>query len=330
MNRAETAATSGDYANALNLLLDSVSLKPSNRTFERLRNRYFELLGTWFSKEVRAGMKVNEWRAVAVANFGGGSDVESYSIRDRICSALASDGAAKPKLVFLSDKGIADLQKGLFESLPERDRNEIERSGADAIIFGTIGAQVQGYIFDARRRQTQPVLAVQPISAIPGYPSNVDAWARLPSKPSTSRSLRVEVWTEKARYGIGSEVTFFLRSNRDCYVMLLDLQTSGGLYVLFPNSYQKENFVRGGRIYTIPSPQAPFSISASGPTGIEGVKAIAAAKLLSLESLAAGQSFIAARTPALQEELCKEILSAVKGLSDDEWDVAEWTFQIVK
>lgn len=275
-------------------------------------------------------MKANAWKTVAVANFGGGSEVEGYSIRDRICSALVSDGASEPKLVFVSDPGIACLQKSRFDSLAEEDRKEIERSGADAIVFGTIGSQVQGYIFDTRRRQTQPVLAVQPISAIPGFPSNADGWARLPSKRSTSRGLRVEVWTEQARYEIGSEVTFYLRSNHDCYVMLLDLQTSGGLYVLFPNSYQEENFVRGGRIYTIPSSQHPFSINAGGPTGVEGVKAVAATRPLLLDNLAAAPIFVAARTASLQEELCTGILSAVKGLSDDEWDVGEWTFEIVK
>ncbi len=330
LNQAEAAAAAGDYATALNLLLDSASLKPSDRTFDRARSRYFQLLGAWFGQEVRAGMKANGWKSVAVANFGGGSEIESYSIRDRICSALATDGKSKPEVVFLSDPGIATLQKGQFDSLPEQDRREMARSGADAIVFGTIGAQMQGYIYDARRRQTQPVLTVQPISAIPGFPSNADGWARLPSKSSTSRGLRVEVWTEKARYGIGSEVTFYLRSNRDCYVMLLDLQSSGGLYVLFPNSYQQENFVRGGRIYTIPNPQAPFSINASGPSGVEGVKAIAATKPLSLANLAAARTFVVARTAALQEELCGGILSTVKALSEDEWDVAEWTFEIAR
>ena len=298
--------------------------------FDRLRSRYFQLLGTWFAKEVGIGMKANGWKTVAVANFGGGSEVESYSIRDRVCSALASDGASKRELVFVSDQGISNLQKGQFDLLPEQDRKSIEQSGADAIVFGTIGSQVQGYIFDTRRRQTQPVLTVQAISAIPGFPSNSDGWARLPSKSSTSRGLRVEAWTEKARYGVGSEVTFYLRSNRDCYVMLLDLQTSGGLYVLFPNSYQKENFVRGGKIYSIPGSQAPFSINASGPTGIEGVKAIASTKPLSLDNWTAVSTFVAARTPSQQDELCSGIRSTVKGLSDDEWDVAEWTFEITK
>jgi len=330
LTQAEQTAQSGQYADALNALTEAANLKPSAHVFDRVRNRYFEFLGRWFEVEIKTAMTSHKWTTLAVANFAGGSEVEGISIRDRIYSALSSISGTKPKILFLSESAIASLRQGRFDMLPEKEQREIEQTKADAIVFGAIGRQIDSYLFDVSHQQTQPLLSVNPLGSVPGFPGNAEAWFRLPAKNSTSRGLRVEIWTDKSSYTVGNEVEFRLRSNRDCYVTLLDLQTSGGLYVLFPNSFQRENFVQANRIYTIPSPDAPFSINASGPTGVEGVKAIAAIKPLPLATLAGSQTFVAARTPSLQEELCEQIQSAVKGVGDNDWDIAEWTFEISK
>lgn len=326
--QAEQMASTEDYMIALTSLLDAASLKPSARTFDRVRNRYFEVLGLWFAKEISSAKTSSGWRSLAVANFVGGSQMEGLSIRDRICSSFATGGTGSPKILFLSETGIGALKRGEPRQVPDRDRKEIEQTGADAVVFGTLGAQLQSYLFDVRAQQTHPLLTVQPLSSVPGFPSNVEAWMRLPSKNTTGRGLRVEVWTDRAGYAIDAEVVFHLRSNRDCYVTLLDLQTSGGLYVLFPNSLQRDNHVRANRIYSIPESQAPFSITASGPTGVEGVKAIATNKPFETGELAAGQSFIVARTPESQGRLCQGIRSVLDSLDTNEWDIAECTLEI--
>jgi tetratricopeptide (TPR) repeat protein len=330
LTQAEQIAQAGRYSDALNLLTEAASLKPSARVFERVRNRYFEFLGRRFEQEIKAAMTTHQWTTLAVANFAGDSEAEGVSIRDRIYSALGGIGGTKPQILFLSQSAIAGLRQGRFDTLPEPEQREIKEIKVDAIVFGTIGKQLDGYLFDVSHQQTLPLLSVNPLGSIPGYPSNTEAWLRLPAKNSTSRGLRVEIWTDKTSYAVGSEVEFRLRSNRDCHVMLLDLQTSGGLYVLFPNSFQRENFVQANRIYTIPGASAPFSINVSGPTGVEGVKAIAAIKPLPLATLTGSQTFVAARTPSMQNELCEQIQSAVKGFGDDDWDITEWTFEIAK
>jgi tetratricopeptide (TPR) repeat protein len=326
--KGEQVAQTGDYDSALRLLLDAVTLKPSARTFDRVRNRYFELLGRWFSEKISSAKTAHGWKSIAVANFAGGSEVEGYSIRDRIYSDITANGIDSPNLIFLSEDGIAALQKASLNQLPEQDKKELDKSGVDAVVFGTLGGQLQGYIFDIKARKTLPLLVAQSLSSIPGFPSNIEAWTRLPSKSTTSQGLRVEVWTERANYGIDDEVVFYIRSNRDCYVTLLDLQTSGGLYVLFPNSFQKENYVSANQIYSIPASQASFSINASGPTGVEGVKAIATAKQTNLVRITGNETFIVARTAEHQVELCKNIQSVLGELNDVDWDISEWTFEI--
>jgi tetratricopeptide (TPR) repeat protein len=326
--KSEQVAQTGDYDSALRLLRDAVPLKPSPRTFDRVRNRYFEILSCLFSKNISSARTTHGWKSIAVANFSGVSEVEGCSIRDRIYSSLSATGIDNQKLIFLAEDGIAALQKASFERLPERDKKELDNAGVDAVVFGAIGEQLQSYFFDVKARQTQPLLAANTLTSIPCFPSNVEAWTRLPNKNATSRGVRIEVWTEKTSYGIGDEVIFHIRSNCDCYVTLLDLQTSGGLYVLFPNAFQKENYVSANRIYSIPASQASFSINVAGPTGVEGVKAIATVKQLVLNEQTGNETFIVARTDEHQAYLCKNIQAVLGALNVDDWDIAEWTFEI--
>ncbi len=330
ITQAEQKAQAEQFSDALDTLTEASNLKPSARVFERLQNRYFNFFGLWFELKIKAAMTSHKWKTLAVANFTGGSGVESLSVRDRIYSVLSRSSESKPNILFLSESAIAYLRQGRFDMLPEKEQRQIEQTKADAVVFGVIGRQIDIYLFDISHQQTQPLLSVNSLGSVPAFPSNVEAWLRLPAKSSTSRGLRVEIWTDKTSYPIGNEVEFHLRSNRDCYMTLLDLQTSGGLYVLFPNSFQRGNFVQANRIYTIPSLEAPFSINASSPTGIEGVKAIAATKPIALEDLISASGFVVARTPIMQESIVNGVLSAVKNLSADEWDVAEWTFEISK
>ena len=326
--RAEQQSEAGNYASAIDLLLDTATFKPSDRMFDRVRNRYFELLARWSTREISTARATHGWKSVAVANFVGGSEMEGYSIRDRIYSDLAQVAPGDIKIVFLSENGVARLQRGDLDKLPEEDGLTIRQARADALVFGTLRPRLTCYVYDVTENQTRPVVDVTPLGAIPGFPSDTRAWTLLPAKRTTSRGLRVEVWTDRPSYTIHDEVVLHFRSNQDCYVALLDLQTGGGLHVLFPNAFQKNNFVRANAVYSIPEPQASFSINVSGPPGVEGVKAMATTDGFAIGSLAEDQAFLSARTPEEQVVLCQRIRSSLEDLETDKWDIAEWTFEI--
>ena len=96
----------------------------------------------------------------------------------------------------------------------------------------------------------------------------------LSSKPSAS-PLSVSVWTDKKAYYAGETISFFFRTDRDAYLTLIDVGTSGTVRILFPNALQRDNRVRAGEIYTVPSRESGFVIKVEGPPGLERVKAIA-------------------------------------------------------
>jgi hypothetical protein len=97
-----------------------------------------------------------------------------------------------------------------------------------------------------------------------------------------SSSATVEVWTDKEVYEIGDTMTFFYRSNRDVYLTLIDVGTSGRMHVIFPNEFLSDNLVAGNRTYTVPHEDAGFSIYVTGPPGVERIKVIATERPVSL------------------------------------------------
>ena len=148
------------------------------------------------------------------------------------------------------------------------------------------------------------------------------------TKRKPNSDFRVEIWTERTVYRIGDELTIQVRANRDCYITVLDLQTSGSLYVLLPNRYQTEFLTKANTIHSVPSSNAPFIIGVNGPAGVEGVKVIATRKPLSLILPEHGKVFATLGTRETQERFNQSLVSQMQKLADDEWDAAEWTFRI--
>lgn len=118
----------------------------------------------------------------------------------------------------------------------------------------------------------------------------------------------VEVWANRVEAGadalldeapdekqvdasIGDVIRFNFRAERDCYLTLINVGTSGRVTVLFPNQYQPDGFIQAGRTYrTGTAGEMPFKIRAHGPAGRELVKIIATVEPLDLESLKMGKA----------------------------------------
>jgi hypothetical protein len=95
----------------------------------------------------------------------------------------------------------------------------------------------------------------------------------------------IDIWTDKKRYHIGEAIRFFFRSDRDCYLTLVDYQTNGDVLVLFPNRYCQDNFIKAGTTYVIPDADYGFTLTVEPPAGLERIKAIATVEPLSLLDL---------------------------------------------
>jgi len=122
-----------------------------------------------------------------------------------------------------------------------------------------------------------------------GIRSAIRDLAQRAAKPATSPPWSVEVWTvpasetrraappdrRGAAYPVGTRIVVLFRANRDCYLTLLNIGTSGKLTILFPNAMHSANRILANRLYEIPGPDDGFEYELTGPRGTETLKAIA-------------------------------------------------------
>ena len=162
-------------------------------------------------------------------------------------------------------------------------------------------------------------------------------------KPPKS-TFKTELWTAREtreikgvrdikiipkKYRIGDKIVVYFRSDKDCYLTLFNIGTSGELTVLFPNYLFQNNFTRADRIYAIPGDEYPFEYELSGPPGVEKIKAIATTSKLNLldfkfskeEFFHSVESGIAARDISIVAKKMEEV-------SVDSWAEAICEFEV--
>lgn len=143
---------------------------------------------------------------------------------------------------------------------------------------------------------------------------------------NSNAPFNIKVWTDKDLFRIGEPVIFYLRADRDCYITLLDQGTSGALRVIFPNPYQRDNFIHAGKTYAVPDPAAGFEIRVDGPPGIERVKAIASLNRLGFPAELSDRFF---EVDPQDSTLIRDLTLSVKRLSDQQWTEGHLELDIV-
>lgn len=100
------------------------------------------------------------------------------------------------------------------------------------------------------------------------------------SKPEHENriNLKVRIWVDRRSqtYSLGESIQFFVTVNKDSYITLLDIGTTGKTHIIFPNKLNENNFVKAGTIVSVPPTlEKKFTFKVSGSKGVEVIKAIA-------------------------------------------------------
>jgi hypothetical protein len=88
----------------------------------------------------------------------------------------------------------------------------------------------------------------------------------------------VDVWTNKgydANYYFGEDVAVYFRADQDCYVVVYDVDPSGEVTVLYPNSMNGSTYASSDQVYRIPDTNDDFKMEVSGASGREHIYAVA-------------------------------------------------------
>ena len=108
------------------------------------------------------------------------------------------------------------------------------------------------------------ILNVAPIYAYEDNPEVLGVIVN-PTQPYQS-----SVWVSKANYSIGERISINYRTDRDAYVYIFDVDTTGKVSLLFPNIYSTNNYARSGMTYTLPD-SSNYYYSVSGPDGVDTI-----------------------------------------------------------
>ncbi len=156
-----------------------------------------------------------------------------------------------------------------------------------------------------------------------GQPASV---AAPPPSPADADRLQVKVWTDRPSYRIGETLNVGLRVNRDAYVTLVDIGTSGDVTVIFPNRFHPSHFVRGGQDVVVPPPGSGFSLVVQGPVGFDQIRAIATEEPVKL--LASDFTGQTATFRSLDRVQTRN-LSVVIGSERDKAVAGKWAEQVI-
>lgn len=156
------------------------------------------------------------------------------------------------------------------------------------------GLVVGTLVFDGVPRSREEAATVSElVERLRPHLANAYVIARLTALQNPAASFRLSLWGQSGASDgkvvharIGDEIVLRFTAERDCYVTLLNVGTSGKISVLFPNQFQPDAWVQAGQTYRTGEPGAmPFRIRAAGPPGRELVKAIATMEPLDVDGL---------------------------------------------
>jgi hypothetical protein len=99
---------------------------------------------------------------------------------------------------------------------------------------------------------------------------------------NTSIAPEIDIWTDKGNdksgnmpvYYVGERIYVSFRVDKDSYVTVYNIDSTGNVNILFPNPYHRDNLARGGRIYTLPTTNYGYDLVIKGPTGKEVLYAL--------------------------------------------------------
>ena len=203
-----------------------------------------------------------------------------------LCRAVESSHAYPPDKLYLQvrisgDSSQSEKLNEVFSKIPDLVIVEYGRY-ADVVLEVQVGdAQLNGNLISDDGVILDKVTAsdvAELAEKLRPKLENAFAVKRLMRLKNPNPPFKITVWTDRGNrpvYHIGEAAVFKFKSEQNCYLTLLNVDTQGQVTMLFPNAYHPSNRIIANKTYTIPSDDMKFKIFAREPTGKQLIKVIA-------------------------------------------------------
>ncbi|MCD6186314.1 MAG: DUF4384 domain-containing protein [Deltaproteobacteria bacterium] len=101
-------------------------------------------------------------------------------------------------------------------------------------------------------------------------------------KSRKKQDFAIQLWTDKSNYNLNDPICFSFRSEKDCYLTLVNIGPDGNITQIFPNRFYADNYIKGGVDYRILDDSYGFQFQVEGPAGTERVYAIAGTRPINI------------------------------------------------
>lgn len=159
------------------------------------------------------------------------------------------------------------------------------------------------------------------LPALAAAKSVKDIIAQAEAIQNPNADFKIEIWPERSdgKYKIGEEVTLLFKANKDCYINIIDIGTSGKVKIIYPNQWHKSSKIEKGKTYRLPQKNSKFVFKVNPPAGENYVKAIATlnkAELVKPEHVESTGAFVEIKDP---EPAIKDIGVELEKIGGNKW-----------
>lgn len=150
--------------------------------------------------------------------------------------------------ILLASAGAFALEREKATTPPPRQQEQAAPQTAQS---GRSPDSAKGHDTASRRGAPEP----RGIIVVPDYPIDID------------------IWTDRYEYEEGESLKIFFQSSRDAFVYIFNVDSRGRTHQIFPNYFDRDNYIEGGWRYRIPDRRYNFVVT--GPGGREHLKIVA-------------------------------------------------------
>lgn len=182
------------------------------------------------------------------------------------------------------------ILSGFIDSSDEIEMGQIK--GMDAILTGKFweqGDDIKVNLFLIKIETGHKIAAASldiPRYSMPGdlalrptnYRESQESIKTWDEAKGSAVDFSVKVWVDKGKGGVyreGEDITIYFKSDKDCHLRLYHTSVEGEIRLIFPNLYERDDYIKAGRVYSIPDEKSTFKFKVSPPFGAETIKAVA-------------------------------------------------------
>ena len=148
--------------------------------------------------------------------------------------------------------------------------------------------------------------------------------------PPSALTVSAQVNKPTNQYGVGDFLDITLRSNKDAYVTIFNVDASGRVTLILPNEFEKDNRIKANTDVTIPGATGKFRLKVGDPKGPNLIKIVASTRKAAFgETLAAAFVNGFKTFEAKASDVARDIEIIMADAADVEWASASVPFEVV-